>query len=102
MLSQERLAELSGLKNYKYIGRIELSKAEPGAEVLIRLARGLGVPVGELFDTITPMDSVAYQLSPADLEAIAATLNTLMGIFDRIRARQPPPVARRAPRRSRR
>ncbi|MPZ17575.1 MAG: helix-turn-helix domain-containing protein [Luteitalea sp.] len=100
-LSQEGLAARADL-NYKYIGRVELSKAEPGAEVLVRLARGLGVSVGELFDTITPMDSMAYRLSPADVEAIAAALKTLTGIFDRILAHQPPPLPRRAPRRSRR
>src|SRR6476659_4691916 len=63
-LSQERLAELAGL-NYKYIGRIELAKADPGADVLVRLARALSVPVGELFETITPADGAAYRFSPA-------------------------------------
>ena len=32
-MSQERLAELAGL-NYKHIGRIELAKSDPGADVL--------------------------------------------------------------------
>jgi transcriptional regulator with XRE-family HTH domain len=100
-LSQERLGELSGL-SYKYIGRIELSKAEPGAEALVRLARALGVSVGKLFDTITPMDSTGHQFSPADLEAVSASLKTLTSIVDRICAGQPPPLPRRAPRRSHR
>ncbi|MGH9161897.1 MAG: helix-turn-helix domain-containing protein [Vicinamibacteraceae bacterium] len=98
-LSQERLAELADLINYKHIGSIELSKVEPCAEVLIRLAQGLKVPVGELFETITPMQSHGHRLSPADLEAILASLENLTTIFDRVRAGQPPPVPRRAPRR---
>jgi len=100
-LSQERLAERSGL-NYKYIGRVELAKAEPGADVLVRLARGLGVPVGELFQTITPSDLVPYRLSPADLDAFSSAIAALKTIVDRVQARQPQPVPLRAPRRSRR
>ena len=45
-MTQEALAELASL-NYKYIGRVELGKADPGADVLVRLARALRVPVGE-------------------------------------------------------
>jgi len=61
-LSQESLAEKAGL-NYKYIGRIELAKADPGADVLVRLARALSIPLGELFATITP-DDRGHRLSP--------------------------------------
>src|SRR6476659_11083443 len=52
-MTQETLAELASL-NYKYVGRVELGKADPGADVLVRLARALSVSVGELFETITP------------------------------------------------
>lgn len=97
-MSQEKLAELAGL-NYKYIGRIELAKADPGADVLVRLARGLSVPVGELFQTITPMDVVPYRLLPPDLEILSVSLSSLTAIVDRIAARQPRPVLPRAPRR---
>lgn len=100
-LSQERLAELASL-NYKYIGRIELAKADPGADVLVRLARALGVPVGELFETITPGDPTAYRFSPADAEGVTAALATLKTVIDRVLARQPRPLAARAPRRPRR
>lgn len=100
-LSQERLAELASL-NYKYIGRIELAKADPGADVLVRLAKGLGVPVGELFETITPRDSAPYRFSPADVDGVTSALGTLTGIVDRILTRQPRPVPARAPRRTRR
>jgi transcriptional regulator with XRE-family HTH domain len=100
-LSQERLAELSGL-NYKYIGRIELAKADPGADTLVRLARALMIPVGEIFATITPTDSTAHRLSPADAEALSSALTALTVVADRIAKRQPHPLPARAPRRTRR
>lgn len=97
-LSQEKLAELASL-NYKYIGRIELAKADPGADVLVRLARALSVPVGELFQTITPADAVPYRLLPADVDSITVTLTTLTATVERILGRQPRPLPPRAPRR---
>ena len=100
-LSQERLAELSGL-SYKYIGRVELAQAEPGADVLVRLARALVVPVGEIFATITPGESGLYRLSPADVDALSSAATALTAVVDRIVARQPHALPLRAPRRSRR
>jgi transcriptional regulator with XRE-family HTH domain len=100
-LSQERLAELAGL-NYKYIGRIELAKADPGADVLVRLARALVIPVGEIFATITPSDSGQHGLSPADVEALSSALAAFTTVANRIIARQPQALPRRAPRRTRR
>src|SRR5258708_40041002 len=70
-MTQETLAELAGL-NYKYIGRIELGKADPGADVLVRLARGLGVAVGELFDTITPSRGVSPALPLDQVEYVTS------------------------------
>ena len=99
-LSQERLAELAGV-NDKYLGRVELAKADPGAAVLVRLARALVVPVGEIFDTITPMSTAPYRLSAADIEAVSSALATLTSVVDGILARQPGPLPRRARRRSR-
>jgi transcriptional regulator with XRE-family HTH domain len=99
-LSQERLAELANL-NYKYIGRIELSKANPGADVLVRLARALSVPVGALFETITPKESLPHRLSPSDIETISGALATLSAAFERVVARQPHPLPMRAPRTAR-
>ena len=99
-LSQERLAELAGL-NYKYIGRIELAKADPGADVLVRLARALMIPVGELFATITPGDA-GHRLAPSDLEALSSALATLTTVANRIFAQQPQTLPSRAPRRSKR
>lgn len=98
-LSQERLAELAEL-NYRYIGKIELAKADPGAGVLIRLARALSVPVGELFETITPSGAATHRLSPADIDALSSALAALTETIDRIVARKPARLPGRARRRS--
>jgi transcriptional regulator with XRE-family HTH domain len=100
-LSQERLAEKAGL-NYKHIGRIELAKSEPGADVLVRLAVALEIPVGEIFATITPTDATLHRLSPADVEALSTALAALTAAANRIVARQPNTLPARAPRRPRR
>jgi transcriptional regulator with XRE-family HTH domain len=100
-LTQQRLAELAGL-NYKYLGRIELARADPGAEVLVRLARALTVPVGDLFETITPRGEAPLQLSPADLDDASGALATLAAVIERTRTRQPRTLPLRAPRRPRR
>jgi transcriptional regulator with XRE-family HTH domain len=104
-MSQERLAEAAGL-TYKYLGRIELAKADPGADVLVRLARALAVPVGELFETITPTDTVSSSsntrnVSPADAESLSVALATLTTAVERVLAHLPPPLLLRAPRRTR-
>ena len=98
-MSQEKLAELAGL-NYKYIGRIELAKADPGADVLVRLARALDVPVGELFETITPIGISRSRLPPGEAEAIAGALAALTAILDRVMSQQPRALPARAPRRA--
>lgn len=100
-LSQERLAELAGL-HYKYIGRVELAKADPGADVLVRLARALAVPVGVLFETITPGRESPNRVSPSDIDALSTVVATLTGVVDGLRSGQPRSLAPRAPRRSRR
>jgi transcriptional regulator with XRE-family HTH domain len=99
-LSQEELAERAGL-NYKYIGRIELAKADPGAAVLVRLARALDVPVGELFDTITPSGTVVPRIFPHEADSILTTLAALTTAVERLLSRQPRPIPGRAPRRPR-
>ena len=97
-LTQETLAELASL-NYKYIGRVELGKADPGADVLVRLARGLGVPVGELFDTITPPRTTAPPLPLDDVERVTAALEALTAALERLLSQKSHPPALRAPRR---
>lgn len=97
-ITQEALAERSTL-NYKHIGRIESGKSEPGALVLIRLARALRVPVGELFEPITPANGSGYRLSPADVETASSALATLGDIVGRVKSGQPSALPLRAPRR---
>jgi hypothetical protein len=80
---------------------VELSKAEPGADVLVRLARALAVPVGELFDTITPASTSPYRLSPGDIDSITAALEALTTVVDRVLGRQPRPLPVRSPRKTR-
>jgi transcriptional regulator with XRE-family HTH domain len=96
-MAQEVLAERSGL-NYKHIGRIELGKTEPGADVLVRLARGLRVPVGELFETITPTGASRSALPVADLDGVSTALATLTAAVERLRVRSPASLPPRAPR----
>jgi transcriptional regulator with XRE-family HTH domain len=85
--------------NYKYIGRIELAKADPGADVLVRLARALMVPVGTLFETITPAGTAGDRVSPADAATITEALAALTTAIDRLLKGQPRPLPARAPRR---
>jgi transcriptional regulator with XRE-family HTH domain len=100
-LSQERLAERAGL-NYKYIGRIELGKADPGAAVLVRLAAALTVPVGALFETITPAETGARRYSPADAESLSDALGSLTTAIENLLGRKARSIPVRAPRRPRR
>jgi transcriptional regulator with XRE-family HTH domain len=100
-LSQERLADLAGL-NYKYLSRVERGRSEPGADILVRLARALAVPVGELFETITPQTAAPFRVSPADVEDMSAALSTMTEFLDRLRNRQPRSLPSRAPRRKKR
>ncbi|MGI8715201.1 MAG: helix-turn-helix domain-containing protein [Solirubrobacteraceae bacterium] len=50
-LSQERLAELSEL-HMTDVGRIERGERDPGVRTLAKLAKGLGIPPGDLFEGI--------------------------------------------------
>jgi transcriptional regulator with XRE-family HTH domain len=50
-LTQERLAELSGL-HMTDVARIETQGRDPGVKVVVKLARGLGCSIAELFEGI--------------------------------------------------
>jgi len=95
-MTQETLAELASL-NYKYIGRIELGKADPGADVLVRLARALQVSVGELFDTITPTQGRPAALPPDKVEAVRSALQTLQAAFEQLLSDHPRRLSSRSP-----
>ncbi len=98
-MTQERLAELAGL-NYKYVGRVELGKADPGADVLVRLARALSVAVGELFETITPSGASVRVLPAADVEAVTRAMQSLVSALETLLSHQPRSPRPRAPRRA--
>lgn len=100
-MTQEKLAELAGL-NYKYIGRVELGKADPGADVLVRLARALAVPVGDIFETITPATTGPRMLPAADVTRVTQALRDLTASLDQLLAGQPTPSVTRTSRRSQR
>lgn len=104
-LTQEQLAERAGL-NYKYVGRIELGKSDPGAYVLVRLAAALRVPIGELFETVHPIhaaaDGTTHRLSPADADSIVDAAAGLTALVNRILSRKPNPPPARPARRPRR
>lgn len=94
-MTQEKLAELAGL-NYKYIGRVELGKADPGADVLVRLARALSVPVGDLFETITPSGTGPRPLPAAEIDNVTSALQNLTSAVERLFASQPRAAASKA------
>lgn len=50
-LTQERLAELADL-HMTDVGRIERGERDPGVRTVARLARGLGVKPGDLFEGV--------------------------------------------------
>ena len=98
-MTQEALAELASL-NYKYIGRVELGKADPGADVLVRLARALRVPVGALFETITPSDDTPAWPPAPEAGDVATALQALTAAIERLLSPTARPATSRAPRRS--
>ena len=98
-MTQEKLAELASL-NYKYVGRVELGKADPGADVLVRLARALAVPVGDLFETITPGQPGPRALPRADVDRVTETLRDLTRAVEHLLANQPSSDAAKPQRRS--
>lgn len=51
-MSQEKLAEKSGLHN-TYIGQIERGEKNASLESIQKLSEGLGVSVAEIFETFT-------------------------------------------------
>jgi transcriptional regulator with XRE-family HTH domain len=51
-LTQEQLAWAAGLHQTE-IARIEGGRRNPGLDTIFKVARGLGVPPGELFSGIT-------------------------------------------------
>jgi transcriptional regulator with XRE-family HTH domain len=99
--SHEKLAEAAKM-NPKYLGRLELGQQEPGADILFKLARALGVPVGALFETAVAPEKASPRLSHSDVKEISETLAKLTTLVDRIASGLPRPLPPRAPRGPRR
>ena len=52
-MTQEQLAEASGL-HLNTISKLENKHREPKVAAIAKLAKGLGVPLGPLFDGVEP------------------------------------------------
>jgi len=61
-LSQERVAELTGLST-NFVGEMERGLKAPGLAVIVRLARALGVSVQDLLADFTDMNISRLRLS---------------------------------------
>ncbi len=72
-LTQEELAEISGLSN-RYIGRIERGDANPTLDVMMRLAASVNVGLSELLSPITTPDRAGTSSDPPDPDAELDTL----------------------------
>ena len=99
-LTQDEVAGEAKI-SYKHLGRIELSKAEPGAVALVQRARAFKVSVGELFETLTPTNATGFRVSPVELDRFSDGLAALNALVTRVRAGQSAPLPLRAPRKPR-
>jgi transcriptional regulator with XRE-family HTH domain len=82
-LSLEALAERAGLTS-NYIGTIELGHRDPSLSSIEAIARGLGIPPGELFDLphLSPKAIEMGQLfDQASQELQSAVLLILRGVL---------------------
>jgi transcriptional regulator with XRE-family HTH domain len=82
-LTIEELAERSKLSS-KHVRSIELAKSEAGLEVLGKIARGLDVPITDLFVRVArAARSQVYLITESQMDAACATGRE----FERIRTR---------------
>ena len=64
-LSQERLAERSGL-HWTYISDLERGQQTPTVDVMNRLARGLGVTLAKFFEPLDEPFRLRYRKQRSD------------------------------------
>lgn len=86
-LTQERLAELSGL-SHNYVARIELGMRQPSIGTLVALANALDTSVSALVASEQPsertvarthyVDSLIADMDPADRDLITEVLTKLV------------------------
>lgn len=63
-ISQEKLAELSGL-NTSYIGQIERGDKNPSIETVYKIAKSLNISLASLFENLTTTDGIESQYPQA-------------------------------------
>lgn len=83
-MSQEKLAEKSGLHN-TYIGQIERGEKNASLETIEKLANGLDISVGELFETFNenPQSSSVFKKLNDMVEKLPPkTLETLLKMVE--------------------
>lgn len=89
-MSQERLAEKSGLHN-TYIGQIERGEKNPSLESIEKLSKGLDISVAELFETfaekpqstsaIKKLNEMIEKLPPKTIENLVKMVADLIKIL---------------------
>ena len=79
-LTQEELGEKSGL-SYKFIGEIERGEVNPSLDSLTKIAKSLGVKVGDLFPREV---DIFPQFSSQDLRLIKKALRLLSRTFSKV------------------
>jgi transcriptional regulator with XRE-family HTH domain len=84
-LSQERLAERSGL-SYKFIGEIERGTGNPTVLTLSRLAVALGVDMAELFGAMpgSLAREPVYTISEQHLDAVREALAAVETVIEQV------------------
>ncbi len=69
-ISQYQLAKNSGISE-EYLNKLENSKREPKARMIIRLGRGLGIPPGDLLNEMDRL-MLAEEAEPIPLQDLPA------------------------------
>lgn len=78
-LTQEKLAERAGLTP-KFLGEVERVETNPSATSLVRIAEGLAVDIGDLFNATTdaiPVSAEALTQLQTTFQAMGQLLNGL-------------------------
>jgi transcriptional regulator with XRE-family HTH domain len=86
-LTRDELGDRSGLSP-NYIGGVELGQRDPCLSTVEALARGLGIPVSELFEPTKKLSKRAIEMAKLFIEAPAAVQPALLDVL-RASARKP-------------
>jgi transcriptional regulator with XRE-family HTH domain len=86
-LTRQELGDISGLSP-NYIGGVELGQRDPSVSTVEALARGLGIPVAELFGPTQPLSEKAIEMARLFSEAPEKIQRALLDVL-RIATRKP-------------